>query len=284
MTGLVLSFLIAVDIIGGMLDSPAVSVCRYAESSSVIEICSGVAVSPGHAVTLYAFTSNSDVFVVNNGVRIYPDSIVNFRDMGLSMLVFSDSIFTAYEQPRNTTPPNGAALMIMANHPTGFSAVRTFPLEQLDDGALLLASAPSPVLMGAPAFDSYNVLAGVVTGSFDPGDGRGELMALVPCNLWYFWVQRVLTDAGMSTPPFGVTAMPATSGLSSVQGILILDVEQNSLAQRSGIRQGDIVTEINGERVYHPEAMKVLVQSSPDELELSIIRDSLPVQLTIPER
>lgn len=284
MTGLVLSFLISVDIISGMIDSPAVSVCRYADNAGVVEICSGVAVSPGHAVTLYAFTGNSDVFVVSEGSRMYPDSIVDFRDMGLSMLVFNDSIFTAWEQPRNTIPANGSALMIMANHPTGFSAVRTFPMEQLDDGALLLAAAPSSELMGAPVFDSYNVLSGVVTGSFDPGDGRGELMALVPCNLWYFWVETVLADAGMNTPSFGVTAMPATSGLSAVQGILILDVERNSLAQRSGLRQGDIITEINGERVYHPEALKVLVQSTQEELELAIRRDSLPVQVTIPRR
>ncbi len=284
MTAVILALLASTGFFSDVLQSPAVSVGRESSASGLVEICSGVAVSPSHAVSLDAFTRNSDVFIVNKGLRIYPDSIISFRDMGLSMLVFSDTLFQTWEQPRNTSPPNGSSLLIIANHPTGFSAVRTFPMEELDDGALLLACSPSPELMGAPVFDSCNALTGIITGSFDPGDGRGELMALVPCNLWYFWVETLLTDAGMGSRPFGVTAMPATSGLSSVQGILILDVQGNSFAEQCGLREGDIVTEINGDRVFHPEAFKVLIQNTSEALSLTVRRDSSMVDILIPER
>ncbi len=284
MTALILAFLASTGFFSDVLQSPAVSVGRQSSESGLVEICSGVAVSPRHAVTLDAFSRNSEVFIVSKGLRIYPDSTISFRDMGLSMMVFSDTLFQTWEQPRNTSPSNGAALLVIASHPTGFSAVRTFPMEELDDGALLLACSPSPELMGAPVFDSYNALTGIITGSFDPGDGRGELMALVPCNLWYFWVETLLTDAGMGNRPFGVTAMPATSGLSSVQGILILDVQRNSQAEQCGLQEGDIVTQINGERVFHPEAFKVMVQNTSGELALTVRRDSTMVQVLIPER
>lgn len=282
MTAILLALIASGGLFTSVLESPAVSVGRDSPVGNFVEICSGVAVSPSHAVTLDAFTRNSDVFVVRKGVRNYPDSIITFRDMGLSMLVFSDTLFLTWEQPRNISPPNGASLLVLASHPTGFSAVRTFPMEQLDDGALLLASSPSPELMGAPVFDSYNMLSGIIAGSFDPGDGRGELMALVPCNLWYFWVETLLTDAGMGSPPFGVTAMPATSGLSSVQGILILDVQRNSTAENCGLLEGDIITGINGERVFHPEALKVMVQNSSEELVLSVQRDSDQTEVVVP--
>ncbi len=284
MTTPVILLIMASLLSGGYASSPAVSVGRNPSTGSHVEICSGVAVSPLHAVTLYAFTRDADVFIIKKGTRTYPDSVIVFRDMGLSLLVFEDTLFTSYEQPRNTLPANGSALMVTAVHPTGITTVRTFPMEQLEDGALLLASSPSPELMGAPVFDSCNMLAGVVAGSFDPGDGRGELMAMVPCNLWYFWVETLLTDAGMGQPPFGVTAMPATSGLSSVQGILVLDVQRGSRAETCGLQEGDIITEVNGERVFHPEALKVLVQNSSMELVLSLRRGPSSLEIVIPER
>ena len=284
MTSVIIVLLASTGFFSDVLQSPAVSVGRQSAQSGLVEICSGIAVSPRHAVTLDAFTRNAEVFIISKGSRNYPDSIVSFRDMGLSMLVFSDTLFQTWEQPRNTSPPNGAALLVVANHPTGFSAIRTFPMEELDDGALLLASSPSSELMGAPVFDSYNVLTGIVAGSFDPGDGRGELMALVPCNLWYYWVEILLSDAGMGSRPFGITAMPATSALSSVQGILILDVQRNSQAEDCGLCEGDIVTAINGERVFHPEAFKVMVQNSSRELVLSVQRDTLTTEVLVPER
>lgn len=283
MTTPVVLLILASMLSGGYSRSPAVSVGRNSSRGTHVEICSGVAVSPVHAVTLYAFTRAAAVFIIKKGTRTYPDSVIDFRDMGLSLLVFEDTLFSSYEQPRNTLPAGGSALLVTAVHPTGVSTVRTFPMEQLEDGALLLASSPSPELMGAPVFDSCNMLAGVVAGSFDPGDGRGELMAMVPCNLWYFWVETLLTDAGMGHPPFGVTAMPATGGLSSVQGILILDVQTGSRAETCGLMEGDIVTEVNGQRVFHPEALKVLVQNSSVEIVLSLRRGSSDMEIVIPE-
>lgn len=280
----IFTILFSSGIIPSLLDSPAVSVGRVEDENRFVEICSGVAVSPSHAVTLFAFTNSTDVFIIERGSRIYPDSVINFRDMGLSMLIFNDDVFHSYEQPRNTSPANGAALMIIADHPTGLAVVRTFPMEQLSDGALLLASPPESELMGSPVFDAYDRLSGIVTGSFDPGDGRGELMALLPCNLWYFWAETLLADAGMHTPVFGITAMPSTSGLSPVQGILLLDVEVNSPADYCGLEEGDIIMEINGERVYHPEALKVMILNSSNDLNLLVQRDSETTDIVIPSQ
>ncbi len=282
MFNIILTIILSSGVFPSLMNSPSVSVGRMTNDGRFVEICSGVAVSPSHAVTLFAFTENRDIFILDKGARLSPDSVVDFRDMGLSMLIFSDDIFESYEQPRNTSPANGAALMIVADHPTGLSVVRTFPMEQLSDGALLLASPPASELMGAPVFDAYDRLSGVISGSYDPGDDRGELMVLIPCNLWHFWAETLLSDAGLSTPLFGITAMPATSGLSSVQGILLLDVEENSMAYICGLEEGDIVTDINGERVYHPEALKVMIQNSEEELVLSVRRDSQTIEVAIP--
>ncbi len=102
-----------------------------------------------HAVTLHAFTRDADVFVINKGTRTYPDSVIDFRDMGLSLLVFQDTLFSSYEQPRNILPANGSALLVTAVHPTGISTVRTFPMEQLEDGACFWPQAPPPSSWGS---------------------------------------------------------------------------------------------------------------------------------------
>ncbi len=282
MITIILAAIVSSGLFPSLMNSPAISVGRISSEGDFVEVCSGAALSPSHAVTLFAFTEGSDIFVIDEGSRLYPDSVIHFRDMGLSMLLFYENVFTSYEQPRNTSPANGAALMVVADHPTGLSVIRTFPMEQLSDGALLLASPPESEFMGAPVFDAYDRLTGIITGSFDPGDGRGELMALLPCNLWYFWAGTLLADAGLDTPAFGVTAMPATSGLSAVQGILLLDVEVNSLAHICGLEEGDIIMEINGERVYHPEALKAMIQNSSEELELTVQRDSDTTEVIIP--
>lgn len=269
--------------LGTGISSSAVSIGRQsAIDEDLVEICGAVAVSPRHAVTLHAFTERHEVFLLSKGSRVFPDSVLHFRDMGLSALVFEDSVFTAYDQPRNTRPPNGSALLILAVHPTGMFMERTFPLEELSDGALLLASPPSPELMGAPVFDSNNALAGIITGSYNPGQGRGELLALVPGSLWHFWVETFLSRAGMNTTPFGVTAMPATTGLSPVQGVLILQVERTSVADSIGLLEGDIITHADGERLYHPEALKTLLQTAYSEVVLSVRRGSSTLELIVP--
>ena len=88
----------------------------------------------------------------------------------------------------------------------------------------------------------------------------------------------------MHTPVFGITAMPSTSGLSPVQGILLLDVEVNSPADNCGLEEGDIIMEINGERVYHPEALKVMILNSSDDLNLLVQRDSETTDVLIPSQ
>jgi S1-C subfamily serine protease len=86
----------------------------------------------------------------------------------------------------------------------------------------------------------------------------------------------------MNTPLFGITAMPATSGLSAVQGILLLEVEADSPAAICGLMKGDIITEIDGVKVYHPEALRVAIQNSTDDIEVVVQRNSETTEYLIP--
>ncbi len=93
MFSIILTLLVSSGLFPSMMESPAVSVGRMSGEGNFVEICSGVAVSSSHAVTLFAFTKEKDVFIIQNGSRFTPDSVINFRDMGLSMLVFQDDLF-----------------------------------------------------------------------------------------------------------------------------------------------------------------------------------------------
>ncbi len=64
-------------------------------------------------------------------------------------------------------------------------------------------------------------------------------------------------------------------GLDRVEGVIINQVIQNSPAERAGLEPGDVLIEVNGERITAQEVLIDIVNSSRvgDVLELRVLRD-----------
>ena len=79
----------------------------------------------------------------------------------------------------------------------------------------------------------------------------------------------------------GATLKPLTKELAKeydvkgvAEGILVADVEENSLAQKLGLRAGDVVTAVNGEPVATPKEFRQALKSSKEKgAKIKLVRE-----------
>ncbi|WP_270935811.1 S1C family serine protease, partial [Falsiroseomonas oryzae] len=76
---------------------------------------------------------------------------------------------------------------------------------------------------------------------------------------------------------------PGRRGAAPVRGVLVAGVERGSPAARAGIRQGDQVTAINGERVETSRALVRNIAAVPpgQTVRLSVVRDGRPTEIPV---
>jgi len=58
------------------------------------------------------------------------------------------------------------------------------------------------------------------------------------------------------------------------EGVLVLDVEQDSGAGRAGLKAGDVIVEANGRKVYSPSSLRIAIaETDTDDVTLAVVRD-----------
>src|SRR5262245_39490727 len=64
-------------------------------------------------------------------------------------------------------------------------------------------------------------------------------------------------------------------------GVLVKSVETDSVAQKTGIKAGDVITSVNGRKVYDPSDVSRAIDRSTDagDLTIEVMRDKKPLTL-----
>ncbi len=72
-------------------------------------------------------------------------------------------------------------------------------------------------------------------------------------------------------------------GMKQVQGIIISEIASGGPAEKAGLKVGDIIVEVNGDRVNSDDDfIAVLVDASPgDTLKLKAVRERKPIELSL---
>jgi len=72
-------------------------------------------------------------------------------------------------------------------------------------------------------------------------------------------------------------------GLKKAEGVIVTEIERNSPADKAGLKVGDVITEINGEKVSSEENVVAMFQSSKtgDVMKLKVLRDDRYVDVTL---
>lgn len=133
-------------------------------------------------------------------------------------------------------------------------------------------------------------LVGINSAIYSRSGGSIGIGFAVPSNM----VRAVLAGVGagkrLVRPWFGAGGQTVTSelaanlGLPRPEGVLINNIYPNGPAARGGLRQGDIVTEINGRDVDDPEALRFRIATLAigGQAKLSVLRRGQRVNLTLP--
>jgi Do/DeqQ family serine protease len=144
----------------------------------------------------------------------------------------------------------------------------------------------NPGNSGGPLLNVFGEVIGINTAIVAAGQGIGFA---IPVNMAKPVFSQLITKGSVSRGYLGVTIQPVTEelaksfGLKEAKGALINDVIKGSPADKAGIRQGDVITGLNGSDVKDPSHLQRLVAEAGigKVARMSIIRDGKALELGI---
>ena len=158
-----------------------------------------------------------------------------------------------------------------------------------DSGSFIQTDAAiNPGNSGGALVDLDGDLIGINTAIFSRSGSSSGVGFAVPASM----VRRVVDSAvgGAKTvvrPWLGVKGDTVTGelarslGLDRPQGLVVTDVYPNSPGARAGLRQGDVITAIDGAEINDQSGLnfRVGTQAPNETVEVSVLRDGRPVTL-----
>jgi serine protease Do len=134
---------------------------------------------------------------------------------------------------------------------------------------------------GGPTFNANGDVVGVNTAIFSPSGGSVGIGFAIASDVAKGVVQSLKEDGKVARGWLGVQIQPVTQdladnmGLKDNKGALVDNAEKDSPAAAAGIKNGDVITAVNGEAVAdsHDLARKVAALGPKKTADLSIIRN-----------
>ena len=131
-------------------------------------------------------------------------------------------------------------------------------------------------------------LLGIPSQIMSPSGGNIGLGFAIPSNMAKNVMGQLISSGHVRRAKLGVTVQPITAdlaaslGLSDVRGALVNQVEPGSPAERAGLRQGDVITEVQGRRVSDGNELRNAISNiAPGtSVPIKVVRDGRPSDLS----
>ena len=143
---------------------------------------------------------------------------------------------------------------------------------------------------GGPLINSVGEVIGINAVIFTPNQGSIGLGFAIPINR----VKSILAELkknGKIERNFwtGLEIQTVDArvaryfGLDKAEGVIVSDVKNNSPAERSGFKVGDIIVEVNSERIVNEDDITALVNDAKagDVLKMKILREKQYLTLSL---
>ena len=147
---------------------------------------------------------------------------------------------------------------------------------------------------GGPTFDLQGRVIGVNTAIYSPTGGSVGIGFAIPSDLAQQVTDMLIQNGKVSRGWLGVTIQPLSEDMAEARGIpgedgaIVSDVTNNGPAEKSGIRRGDVIVEINGKEVADAISTTRVVGSliAGSRNEFIVIRDGRrqKISVTVGER
>jgi serine protease Do len=158
-------------------------------------------------------------------------------------------------------------------------------------GYIQTDAAINPGNSGGPLVDSHGQLVGINTFIISNSGSFAGAGFAIPSQIVHATVDQIIKHGKVEHGYLGININDVTPDnaqffhLKNAEGAIVAQVTPDSPASHGGLKQGDVVTEVNGQKVDNASGLQVAVsEMSPGTpLKLSVIRDGNPttVNLTV---
>lgn len=150
-------------------------------------------------------------------------------------------------------------------------------------------AAINPGNSGGPLINLNKKVIGMNTAIVSQSGGNMGIGFAIPSNI-LINIQNQIVENGTVTRGFlGVSLQPIDQdlakafGLNSTQGALVVDIVKDSPAEKAGLKQGDIIIELNGNHVKGPSGLRNDIVLLPPEtkVNLTVNRNGKKIRLGV---
>ncbi len=140
----------------------------------------------------------------------------------------------------------------------------------------------NPGNSGGALVDAQGRLIGINTAIFSRSGGNQGIGFAVPSNLARSVIDSLLKYGKVSRGYLGTVVQELTPDLAEQfkvsadqQGALISEVSAGSAAEKAGLRNGDIITAVNGKPISDPHALRLMVggMNPGNKVSVTYLRD-----------
>ncbi len=157
---------------------------------------------------------------------------------------------------------------------------------------------------GGPTFDTEGNVVGVNTAIFSPSGGSVGIAFAIPASTVDSVVKQLKDKGSVTRGWIGVSIQPVTQdiadslGLKNTDGALVAEPQANAPAVKAGVKAGDVIIAVNGERIVNARELArrigsmapgntvklTLLQQGGSEKTVSVTLGELPSQLEASRR
>jgi serine protease Do len=148
----------------------------------------------------------------------------------------------------------------------------------------------NPGNSGGPLFNMAGEVIGINTAIYSPSGASAGIGFAVPSDMARGVIEQLRNGGRVERGWLGVAVQdlpPEDVGrrgtAPAARGVLVAGVERGSPAARAGLRQGDVVLSINGDRVDTSRALVRTIAAVPpgQTVRLSILREGRPTDVPV---
>jgi serine protease Do len=140
---------------------------------------------------------------------------------------------------------------------------------------------------GGALVSTNSELVGINSQILSPSGGSIGIGFAIPSNMARRVMEQLIQTGKVRRGQLGVLAQKVTTdvaaklGLKEAKGVVVAQVQAGSAAERAGLRQGDVITSLNGVEVNDPNTFRNAVASAPPgaEVTMSVLRSGREQQV-----
>lgn len=146
-------------------------------------------------------------------------------------------------------------------------------------------AAINPGNSGGPLVNLKGQVVGVNTAISGKGQNIGFA---IPIDMVQDIARTLIAGGSVVRPWLGISMVELNPDLAkhiglppTTEGIVIAQVMSNSPAAKAGLRQGDVIQQVDGKPVQKPEVLQEAVRAKPlnSTIQLRILREGQPTQI-----